>query len=684
MIDKKIIIGLCFLFIFFCKYAYTQTIDIQQEKTGSYQINISDPYHIHEITTNSPSFVVGEKDVDIDVTLLDSNGVTMNMNGVVELIVNDKPTYVKFAKGKAKLRIYVAKDEYILIQNTTKTITKQVEIKHLAGWLSLLPPFIAIVFALIFREVISSLFLGIFAGVLITQELSFSGFFSGLMTVMDKYILRALYDTEHLSVILFSTTIGAMVAIISKNGGMAGIVEKLSKYAKSAKSTQLITFFLGIAIFFDDYANTLVVGNTMRPVTDKFKISREKLAYIVDSTAAPVACLSFITTWIGAELGYIKDAITQTSIQEGAYSIFLSSLQYAYYPVFTLFLMFLLIKNGKDFGAMLRAEKRARTTGIVNETAATEQTEEFSAKEGVKKNWLNAFLPILLLVIVTLLGLIHTGLVESGEKLVGLGKKIDATSWSAVWQNLEALNESNAISVFKKMALVIGNANPYSSLIWGSLSGVLLALLLSISQRLISLSEGMEAIINGYKAMTPAVMILSLAWGLSQVTEDVGTADYLTHLFAGNISPYSIPVITFVMAAIVAFSTGSSWGTMAILYPLILPATWQVCKSAGMSETEIMEIIYHTTAVILSGSVLGDHCSPISDTTILSSLSSGCNHLAHVKTQMPYALTVGILSIGVSLLAGLGLPFYVNYAIGFVAIFAIVKWVAKSIEVPLE
>lgn len=680
MIGKKIIVGLCFLFIFLGHLAYTQTIDVQQEKTGNYKINISDPYHIHAITTKAPSFVVGERDIDIETTLLDSNGAVMNMNGVVELIVNDKPTYVKFSKGKAKLRLYVAKDEYILIQNTTKTISKQVEIRHIAGWLSLLPPFIAIVFALIFREVISSLFLGIFAGVLITQELSFSVFFSGLMTVMDKYVLQALFDTDHLSVILFSMTIGAMVAIISKNGGMAGIVEKLSKYAKSAKSTQLITFFLGIAIFFDDYANTLVVGNTMRPVTDKFKISREKLAYIVDSTAAPVACLSFITTWIGAELGYIKDAITQTTIQEGAYSIFLSSLQYAYYPVFTLFLMLLLIKNGKDFGAMLHAEKRARATGILNENVATENTDEFVAKEGVKKNWLNAFLPILLLVVVTLLGLIHTGLAESGDKLVELGKKIDTTSWTAVWQNLDALNEGNSVSTFKKMASVIGNANPYSSLVWGSLSGVLLALLLSISQRLISLSEGMEAIISGYKAMVPAVMILSLAWGLSKVTEDVGTADYLTKLFAGTISPYSIPAVTFIMAAIVAFSTGSSWGTMAILYPLILPATWQVCKAAGMSEAETMEIIYHATAVILSGSVLGDHCSPISDTTILSSLSSGCNHLAHVKTQMPYALTICGISIVISLLAGLGLPFYVNYAVGFVAIFAIVKWVAKPIE----
>ncbi|MEL7121605.1 MAG: Na+/H+ antiporter NhaC family protein, partial [Bacteroidota bacterium] len=258
-----------------------------------------------------------------------------------------------------------------------------VRLKHIPLWLSILPPLIAIVLALIFKEVILSLFVGTWMGAFIAGGMRFDSiyyFLQSIMNVIDTYILNALNDSGHLSVIIFSLLIGGMVGIISRNGGMAGIVVRLSKYAKTAQSAQLVTWILGVAIFFDDYANTLIVGNTIRSVTDKYKVSREKLAYIVDSTAAPVAAVAFITTWIGAELGYIDDGIkllTNFDLNVTPYAIFISSLKYSFYPLFTLCFILLLIYFQKDYGPMHKAELRARTTGEVSPpTSSKKEIEE--------------------------------------------------------------------------------------------------------------------------------------------------------------------------------------------------------------------------------------------------------------------------------------------------------------------
>lgn len=272
-------------------------------------------------------------------------------------------------------------NEYIgkIRLNSSRIVTTdEIEIKSdpkiIPGWLALLPPLIAIALALLFKEVLSSLFIGIFVGAATMGYYleGFSGIFTAFLTVLDHYILSALANPEHLSIILFSVLIGSIVALISKNGGMLGVVNRLVRFAQNRKSGMLTTYFLGIAIFFDDYANTLVVGNTMRPVTDKLKISREKLAYIVDSTAAPIAAVAFITTWIGAELSYISDGVEKIQIETGevitesAYGIFMNSLAYSFYPIFTLFFVFFIIQKGKDFGPMLKAERKALKEGVID------------------------------------------------------------------------------------------------------------------------------------------------------------------------------------------------------------------------------------------------------------------------------------------------------------------------------
>lgn len=538
------------------------------------------------------------------------------------------------------------------------------ELQFIQFWTSLLPPIVAIICALIFKEVIFSIFIGIFLGAFTLHGFEIHLLPLSLVNVVDKFILHATADADHMAVIIFSVLIGGMVAVISRNAGMIGVVDLLSKYAKSAKSSQIITWLLGILIFFDDYANTLIVGNTMRPVTDKHKISRAKLAYIVDSTAAPIAAIAFVTTWIGAELGYIQDFIDANNVNVSAYNLFIDSLSYAYYPILTiLFILFIILLN-KDYGPMLKIEQEARIQekgGYAQAVKSDDSLKALDPIEGVKPRWINAVLPIAMVVIVTIIGLLVTGHDE------------------AIW------GDPNG-NFFTKLSLTIGNANSYTTLLWSSLAGCMTAIFLSIGQRIMTLEESIESLLNGIKTMIPAVAILIFAWSLAKVTGELHTAEFLTSLLGEELNPRILPVITFILAAFISFSTGSSWGTMAILYPLVLPSAWSLCMSQGLAPEEALEILSPIIAVVLGGSVLGDHCSPISDTTILSSLASHCNHIEHVKTQLPYALTVGGVSIALCALFILAdIPAIILYALGAGVLYLCVKYFGKKVtEEPIQ
>ena len=521
-------------------------------------------------------------------------------------------------------------------------------------WTSILPPLIAIVLALLIKEVNLALFAGIWSGTVILSGLRIDSIFLFLLSLLEtisNHIISALNNTGHLSVIVFSLLIGGMVAIISKNGGMAGVVNALSRYAKNRQSSQFVTWLMGIAIFFDDYANTLIVGNTMRPVTDNFRISREKLAYIVDSTAAPVSAIAFITTWIGAELGYIENGIMNLeSFDRGlsAYSIFISSLKYSFYPILTLIFVLILIKSQKDYGPMRKAEQRARHTGQVS--PANTEAEDEPDMEDLKpvKNapmvWWHAAVPVLTVILVTIVGLVATGFQGSYSELLGSGWTDTSQRWSAIWEKLPLLSEGND-SLMMRIGLLIGNADSYIALLWSSLSGLLAAILITISNRIINVFDTMHHMMTGFKTMLPALLILTLAWALADITNLLQTADFITSLLGQHVSAYFIPPILFILAALIAFSTGSSWSTMAILYPLAIPAAWTLCLEQNIDIAVSMEILFNSIATVLAASVLGDHCSPISDTTILSSLASDCNHIDHVRTQLPYALTVGLVAL---------------------------------------
>jgi len=529
------------------------------------------------------------------------------------------------------------------------SVLAQTELEH-AGWISILPPLVAIGLALLLRQVIPALFLGIWIGAWAIADFSLHGVGTATLRVVDTYILQALAEPDHASVMLFTLLVGGMVGVISKNGGMLGIVESIVVFASSARRAMVSTVGLGLAIFFDDYANTLVVGNTMRPITDRMRVSREKLAYLVDSTAAPIACIALVTTWVGYEVGLIRDAISGIEgLELNAYMVFLNSIAYSFYPVLALVLVFSVVITGRDIGPMRAAEQRARKDGIVAPpTTATSLTSsdmnEVEADEQAPKRAINAIVPILTLIAGVVGGMAATG---QGENL----------------------------------REIVGSADPYKSLIWGSLLGCLMAIALSVSQRILSLSQSVAAWFSGARSMMYAIFILVLAWGLSGVTEQLGTAAYLVSQLSDYVHPGLMPAMVFVLAAGTAFATGSSWGTMGILLPLMVPLTWALLTAAGLGDAGHLSVLYATVAAVMGGAVWGDHCSPISDTTILSSMASQCDHVEHVRTQLPYALLAGGAALVIGAIpAGFGVPWWVCMPVAAVILVVILRVFGKTIE----
>lgn len=625
-----------------------------------------------------PSAII--EDIETEVLILNANETfpaVITVNGI-QIELGSSDDYLSF-----KHRFIRGKELII-----SGYVFNQPETRIIPLWLSILPPLFAILFALIYKEVIFSLFSGIFFGGAIIgfYAAGFKGIFIGFLSVIDTYLLSALNDSSHISVILFSVMIGGIVALISRNGGMKGIVNGIIKYAKNARSGQLTTYALGISIFFDDYANSLVVGNTMRAITDKLKISREKLAYIVDSTAAPVAAIAFVTTWIGAELGYIQNGLTKINadgaqISEGVYSVFLNSLSYSFYPILTLFFMFYLIWRGRDFGPMLTAEKRARIGGVVNSeenNADLTEMEDLEPVPDIPLRAMNAIIPVVIIVLGTLLGLLVTGFDSLQNSLYSIQPNGQFNSWGEIWTNMNLL-ELPAHSFGQKLGSLIGVSDSYTALLWASITSMFVAIALTLGQRIMNLQDTIETLIKGFKTMMPALLILILAWSLALVTEDMHTADFLSRAIEGKIDPWFIPAFTFILSAFVAFSTGSSWSTMALVYPIILPAAWLLCMNDQMPIELAMPIFYNVVSSVLAGSVLGDHCSPISDTTILSSLASGCNHIDHVRTQIPYALTVGAISVLAGTIpSALGLPPILSFLLAFGVIIAVIEIFGKK------
>jgi Na+/H+ antiporter NhaC len=537
------------------------------------------------------------------------------------------------------------------ITASSGSTSSSASLRVLPGWVSVTPPLIAIVIALTLRNVIPALLIGVWLGATALQSFTPGGIFRGLLDGFAVYVVRSVSNEDNAAIVLFSLMIGGMVGIITRNGGMASIVRMIVSRARSAISGQVAVWCMGIMIFFDDYSNTLVVGNTARPITDHLKISREKLAYIVDSTAAPVVCIALITTWIGYEVGLIGAAIESIpGIDEGAYTIFLRSIPYSFYPILAFLFVLAVAVTGRDFGPMYKAEVRARqgqVSSVNVEEMPSLQSDELKPKPNIPLRAINAFVPLLVLIASLVGGLWVTG---EGETITQ----------------------------------VIGSADPYKSMMWASLLGAFTAAVMTAGQGILSAHETVDAWFGGVKAMMFAMIVLVLAWSLSAVTVDLNTANYLVSILADTLSPPLVPAIVFILSAITAFTTGTSWGTLGILMPLVIPLTWAVLGANGMASPEHMHILYSAIACNLAGAVWGDHCSPISDTTVLSSMASGCDHIEHVRTQMPYAILAGAVAIFIGTIpGGYGFPplFSILAGIG-VLLFVLNRFGRQSDDAP--
>ena len=609
---------------------------------------------VHSFRIGLPKCVLSGVPCDLTISALDAQGeiveTYMGSPGLSGVLIFKHGEWVPldhlgpFDHGVSVVENARLVSSFIDVWDDSIRASERVRI--IPGLLSLVPPLLAIALALIFRQVLLSLFCGVWIGALFLYGYNP---FAGFLRVLDHYLINALADSSHASIIIFSLTLGGMVGIISRSGGAQGIVAAISRGSESVRRAQLTTWFMGILIFIDDYANSLLVGNTMRPVTDRLRISREKLAYIVDSTAAPVTSVVIISTWIGFEVGLIDGAFQTLGLEQDAYITLWQTIPYRFYSIFTLVFVFLIGWMLRDFGAMHRAERRSRSTGNVVQDGAEplidRELTEATAPEGTPLRWYNGLLPILTVISVTIVGLWFSG--------------------------KQALGEEAATA---QLYSVFSSADSFSVLMWASFIGSGVAAILVLVQGILSLKKTVEAWVSGAKSMFLAMLILVLAWSIGSICEDLNTADYVVHVSRGILSPHLIPVLSFLISAFIGFSTGTSWGTMAILIPIVIPLAYKIPIQEGLGAHMSGRILLGSIAGILAGSTFGDHCSPISDTTILSSMASACDHIDHVKTQMPYALTTGCVACLFGYIpAGFGFSPWLCLGIGIVVLIVFLR-----------
>lgn len=528
------------------------------------------------------------------------------------------------------------------------------------GVFTLIPPLVAIVLAFITKNVVISLMIGIMSGSFILQISGNNVLIAFIKAFLDlvNRAVESLSDPWNAGIILQVLAIGGVINLVAKMGGARAIAELLANKAKTARGTQLITWFLGLLVFFDDYANSLIVGPIMRPVSDKMKISREKLAFIIDSTAAPVAGLAIISTWIGLEVGLINDAFNSIGVKVDAFGVFIQTIPFRFYNILVLVFIVISAILLKEFGPMRDAEIRARRSDKSNDDLLTSKEEDdLAPKEGIKLSIWNAIIPIGTLVVVALISFYYSGYTEimasNDSSLINLLNN-SPFSFSAIKETFSASNAS--LSLFQS-AFVAS----------------IVAIVMSVSKKIFNVSEAIDVWVDGMKTLVITGVILILAWSLSSIIKELGTAKFLIKLLSGSLPNFLLPSLIFILGAIISFATGTAYGTMGILMPLAIPLSY--------SMNPEMSYILASTSAVLTGAIFGDHCSPISDTTILSSMGAGCNHIDHVKTQMPYALFTAVIAVVFGYIpVGLGLSVYIVLPISIIAIFAGIQIFGKRVD----
>jgi len=491
------------------------------------------------------------------------------------------------------------------------------------GFLSLVPALVAIGLAVLSRNVVLSLFTAIVvAGVIHARALG-----EGMLHAVDDTLVGAIADADHARTLLFTVLIGGMVGVIGRSGATRALVAVLARRAKSPRSVQVLSWLSGLVVFFDDYANCMIVGSAMGPLYDEHRLSRDKLAYIVDSTAAPVASLALVSTWVGFEVSVIEEGLEVAGRDIEPYAFFLQGWPYRFYPILALALVGVVTTMGRDIGPM------QRETFIEPVKTEEERREEGGAP------WWAAVIPVLLLVGVTLFELWRTGAPDAGP---------------------------NA-----RLYEVLAKADGYGAIVHGSLVALVAAMVASVATRGASFAESFEAMLGGMKLMLEAVVILILAWALSSAMKELHAPQYLVSLMQNALPAVLLPTVVFVVGAAISFAVGSSYTTMGIMMPMVVPLAFELAPEGGL-------IPLAASGSVLAGACFGDHCSPISDTTVLSSIGSGAPLLSHVRTQLPYALLAGAVSILVGTLpAGFGLSPWISLAVGIAVLVTVMRLMGK-------
>jgi Na+/H+ antiporter NhaC len=516
----------------------------------------------------------------------------------------------------------------------------------------LTPALVAIGLSIFTRQVVPSLVVGVFVGAYMMLPFVAPGdpltkgnsVIAGFRLAMERYVLGAVidpkYDFAHAKIIVFTLSIGFLIGVIGRNGGTEGMVEIVTGRSRSRKRGALTASTAGLVVFFDDYANCMIIGPTMQPVFDRLRLSRAKLAYIVDSTAAPVASLALIGTWVGTEIGYIDQGLR--SFGEGhlpaflgqpnggmlsGMTVFLQSIPYRFYAIFAIILVLLISLTERDFGPMLRSERLAMSGP--DRDPAPPPTTEAAPEPKRRPRWWLGFVPVAVLVLVTLVVLIVDG--WRAEKTIALMNTTGPGGWASLrW--------------WEKASTVIGNSDSYLPIFYGAVLAVLSAVITTLAARACTIRETFDAGMEGMGRVFPALVILVLAWAISAVMQDLKLGEAVSNfLRAQSFQPMWLPLAIFLAACVISFATGTSWGTMGILCPMTVEIAARLV--ADLPAPQALTLFYASVGSVLAGAVFGDHCSPISDTTVLSSLSTGCRHEEHVWTQIPYAVLAAIAEI---------------------------------------
>jgi Na+/H+ antiporter family protein len=535
------------------------------------------------------------------------------------------------------------------------------------GFWTLIPPVVAIVLAFITKDVVLSLFIGVFSGTFLINVIDSSipmTFVKGFTDIV-KRVVGSLADSWNAGIVLQVLCIGGVVALITKMGGTKAVAIWLSEKAKTGVSAQISTWVMGLFVFFDDYANSLIVGPIMRPITDKFKVSREKLAFIIDATAAPIAGLAVISTWVGLEISLIKQGYELIGITNvNAFSIFVETMPYRFYNLFMLFFIVCTAFMGREFAGMLKAERRARAGELHprRDGAMIEDVEDktLEPKENIKLQSSNAVVPLLVLILGAFVSFYFSGL----GALEG-----------------EALESAKAHPLtFHTFQATFGAADASVALFQSALLATVVAIFMAVYRKILTVREAIETWGKGWKTMITTIIILLLAWSLSSVIKELGTSRYLVDLLSQSTPKIVLPAAIFMLGSFISFSTGTSYGTMGILMPLAIPLASAVGMHSGLEGDALHAYMIVNISAVLTGAIFGDHCSPISDTTILSSMGAGCNHIDHVQTQMPYALAVCAISIFAGYFPiALGLSIWIVLPLGLLVTALVVRFVGQRV-----